>query len=402
VRREYDVAIAGGGPVGLTLALALTGTRYRVALLESAPPRTSTVGVDSRGLAFSPASVRVFEALRLWDRIARCAAPIRRIHVSEAGRFGCVRLDAAALGVEWLGQVVAADELGRLLSTEASGRENVEVLRPAHVARVSLDGSGVTLGADTADGTVELRCRLLVAADGARSTLRGKLGINAAMHDYGQTAVVAAVTPARAHAGTAWERFSAQGPTALLPLPDGRCTAVLCVTSINADAVLALPDREFLEFLDARSGRRLGGFSAAGKRSAWPLQRVVAVTQRRGRALLLGNAAHTMHPNAAQGLNLALRDIAALAERLAGAGDDPGAAEVLDGYVAAREPDQQFVLGFTHGLAELFCTESCGRTVARRVAMLLTERAPPLKRALTRRAAGLYGRQPTWVRGAAW
>jgi 2-octaprenyl-6-methoxyphenol hydroxylase len=263
-----------------------------------------------------------------------------------------------------------------------------------------MDENGVAFRVDAGGESKQLECRLLVAADGARSALRETLGVQAVAHDYGQTAIVSVVKPVRDHGGGAFERFSPQGPTALLPLHGGRCTAVLCVPTAAADWHLGMPDREFLDELDRRSGWRLGGFTAAGDRSAWPLVRLVAGAQARGRVLFLGNAAHTLHPNAAQGLNLAVRDIAALAE-LVTAADDPGGADLIREYLAMRRADQDFVIGFTHGLAELFYTERCGRDLARRAGMLLIERLPPLKRALVQRAAGLRGRQPRWVRGAA-
>jgi 2-octaprenyl-6-methoxyphenol hydroxylase len=397
VRREYDVAIAGGGPVGLTLALALARTRFRTVLIESASPGARR---DDRGLALSPATVRVFSALGLWDRLRDLAAPIRCIHVSESGAFGAVRLDAAELGLDWLGQVVPSEDLGRLLVEEASGRENIEFLRPARAGRAVQDHRGVALDVDSGAESLPVQCRLLIAADGARSALRQALGVAAVTHDYGQTAIVASVKPARAHGGAAFERFSPAGPTALLPRADGRCTAVLCVQRDGADAVLAMPDRDFLALLDERSGRRLGGFRDAGPRSAWPLMRVVAAAQVHGRTLFMGNAAHTVHPNAAQGFNLAVRDIAMLAEILAGA-SDPGAASVLEDYVAARKEDQAAVVGFAHGLSELFYNEHCGRKLVRRAGMFLSERLPVVKHALVRRATGLYGRQPAWVRGVA-
>jgi len=400
VQRDYDVVIAGGGPVGMTLALALAGTRLRVALVESAS--AASPERDDRGLALSPATVCVFSALGLWDGISTHAAPIRRIHVSEERAFGAVRLEAAALGLEWLGQVVPAAQLGRLLADEVAKRDDsIEMFRPARAGRATMNEQGAVLEVETGAGFFPLQCRLLIAADGARSALRQVLGVDAAVHDYGQTAIVASVTPARPHDGTAFERFSPHGPTALLPLQDGRCTAVLCVPRAEGEIVRALPDREFLELLDERNGRRLGGFTATGPRSAWPLFRVLAGTQARGRALILGNAAHTVHPNAAQGFNLAVRDIAELAGLLTDGGADPGTAGLLDAYVAARKADQDRVLGFTHGLAELFYTDACGRRLARRAGMLLTERVPVLKRALVRRGAGLAGRQPAWVRGTA-
>jgi 2-octaprenyl-6-methoxyphenol hydroxylase len=400
LHRDCEVAIAGGGPVGLTLALALAGARVRVALIESASPASPDSRRDDRGLALSPATVRVFAALGLWDRLRDRAAPIRRIHVTESGAFGAVRLDAAELGLDWLGQVVPSEDLGRLLAEEVSTRKDIALLRPARAGRARQDDRGVVLEVESGGESFIVRCRLLIAADGARSALRQALGVAAVTHDYGQTAIVASVTPVRAHGSTAFERFSPAGPTALLPRLDGRCTAVLCVQRDGADSVLAMSDRDFLGLLDERSGRRLGGFVDAGPRAAWPLMRVVAAAQVHGRTLLMGNAAHTVHPNAAQGFNLAVRDIAALAELLSGSGD-PGARELLEAYVEVRGDDQASVVAFTHGLAELFYNENCGRKLVRRASMFLTERLPFMKRALVERAAGLQGRQPAWVRGVA-
>jgi 2-octaprenyl-6-methoxyphenol hydroxylase len=383
----------------MTLALALAGAVRRIALIESAPVPSPGDRRDDRGLALSPSTARVFEALGLWDRIGPVATPIRRIHVSEEGRFGCVRLDAADLGGAALGHVVPAAQLASILAAAVAGRGNVEVLRPARVGGVTLDESRVAFAVEAGGESLQLECRLLVAADGARSALRKALGVRAVSHDYGQTAIVSAVKPARDHGGGAFERFSPQGSTAILPLHGGRCTAVLCVPTAAADTHLGMPERAFLDELDRRGGRRLGGFTAGGGRSAWPLVRVVAGVQARGRVLFLGNAAHTLHPNAAQGLNLAVRDIAALAE-LVQAAADPGGADLIREYLAMRKADQDFVISFTHELAGLFYTEHCGRALARRAGMLLIERLPPLKRALVRRAAGLRGRQPRWVRGA--
>ncbi|HEY7841644.1 MAG TPA: FAD-dependent monooxygenase, partial [Gammaproteobacteria bacterium] len=376
---------------------ALAPTRFRIVLMESA---SANARRDDRGLALSPATVRVFSALGLWDRLRDSATPIRRIHVSESGAFGAVRLDAAELGLEWLGQVVPSDDLGRLLVEEVSGRENIEFLRPARAGRAVQDHRGVALDVESGAESLQVQCRLLIAADGARSALRQALGVAATTHDYGQTAIVASVRPARAHGGAAFERFSPTGPTALLPRADGWCTAVLCVPRDGADAVLNMSDRDFLLLLEERSGRRLGGFLETGPRGAWPLVRVVAEAQMHGRTLFMGNAAHTVHPNAAQGFNLAVRDIAALAELLSDV-PDPGSSTLLADYVAVRETDHESVVGFTHGLAELFYNDHCGRKLVRRTGMLLAERLPAVKRALVRRAAGLYGRQPACVRGVA-
>lgn len=394
MRPDYDVAIAGGGPAGLCLALALSGSGHRVLLIEAA----AAAAADQRGLALAPASTRILAGLGVWDAIRPQATPIRKLHVSEAGRFGCVRLDASEFGLEALGHVVPAAELVRLLAQAVSACGNVTVLRPARVTGI-LQEHGVSSFDVEGGVTQRLHSRLLVAADGTRSALRDLLGIAATEYDYGQSAIVTTVTPVRDHEGTAFERFSPAGPTALLPQADGRCTAILGVPAGRAAAHLAMNDEEFLETLDQRSGRRLGGFCAVAARAAWPLRRVLAERQLQGRVLLLGNAAHTLHPNAAQGLNLALRDIAGLAELLVTA-PDPGADGLLQAYVAARLPDQRRVAGFTHGIARLFYTDQCLPAALRRAAMLLSERMPPLRRALLRHGSGLAGRQPRSVRGA--
>jgi 2-octaprenyl-6-methoxyphenol hydroxylase len=403
--RHYDVAIAGGGLAGASLALALSRIPLRVALIEPAAPNAAAPAAgDDRGMALSPASRRILAALEVWPVLDDSAMPIRRIHISEQGRFGVALLDAAMLNAEALGWTVAAGTLGRVLLDAVESAGNVEMFCPARVERVSAAAQVRRLILTGDAGNIELECRLLVAADGARSSLRDALGIAADTHDYGQTAIVAGVTPAVDPDGTAFERFSDSGPLALLPMREGRCKLVCCVPRGEANAYLEMSNDDFLEAIDRRFGRRLGGFCDPGKRSAWPLLKVRAERQTAERAVLIGNAAHTMHPNGAQGFNLTLRDAAALAEQIgthARAGGDPGAARVLEIWETSRRADQDAVIGFSHGLAQLFCSPRLPLRAVRRAALMATEFLPSFRNALLERASGLHGRQPAWVRGAA-
>lgn len=399
----YDIGIVGGGIVGASLGLALRDSPGGVVLIESqARPAAGQEGPDARALALSLASQRILERLGVWKRVAASANPIKRVHVSEQGRFGATRLDASLLGLTALGYVVGAAELGAVLVDEIGRAQGVDVRCPARVTGVSIGKKSVNVRIQGADGDARIRCKLLIAADGTHSPLRSMLGIAAEEVDYGQTALVAAVTARVDHADTAYERFTPAGPLALLPLRDRRCMAVFCVKNAELDGYLRMNDADFLSRIEARHGRRLGGFSRIGPRSRYPLLWVRPERQVAGRVVLMGNAAHTLHPNAAQGLNLALRGVAGLAERLypvLRSRKDPGDAATLAAYVDSRVADQRRVTAFTDGLARLFYSEDPVKRLARNLGMLLVDLAPPLKRAMLRSATGLWGPQPAWVRG---
>jgi len=397
---DFDIAIAGGGMVGASLALALRHSGYRIALIESvAPGQAAQPSYDDRGIALSLASARVLRHVGIWDQVHRSATPIRRVHVSEQSRFGCVRMDAASLGAEALGHVVIARELGGALWECVRAAGNITAICPESVLHVE---QGVDLLAAHCSVSGRLRCRLLVVADGVESGLRAQLGIDVVRHDYRQSAIVANVTMGQPHADTAYERFDSTGPLALLPLGQQRMVAVNCVASPGVPEWLALGDAEYCAQLDQRLGGRLGGFVQCGARRVYPLQRVWPDRQVSGRAVLLGSAAANLHPNGAQGFNLALRDVAALAESLAGGpGTDPGSAPILAGFAEARREDRERVSGFSHALAQTFASGNPLLTGARQAGMLLTDLLPPVKRELMLFGAGLRGRQPGCVRNAA-
>ncbi len=398
MQTDYDITIAGGGMVGAGLACALAGSRYRVAVIEAvAPDDAIQPSYDDRGLSLSLASQRILSALGVWPALSAEATPIEHIHVSDRGRFGFVRLHAADLNLPAMGYVVVARQLGRALLARLHSADNIDFLCPARVDTVRVSAEAATLRL-AGDGR-ELTGRLLVVADGARSGLRDRLGFVIDEKDYGQTAIVANVTPERGHENRAFERFTDSGPVALLPLSGNRCASVFTVPREAADDYMALPDADYLERLQQRFGRRLGRLVQVGRRKSYPVVKLVPDTPLGDRALLLGNAAHTIHPNGAQGFNLGLRDAAALAEvLLQSPAADAGAPAPLQEYLARRRADQQRVIRFTDRLAEWFYNDDPLRIVVRDTGMLLTDLVPAFKRAFMRRAMGVAGRQPAMVR----
>ncbi|PWV64555.1 2-octaprenyl-6-methoxyphenyl hydroxylase [Plasticicumulans acidivorans] len=396
---DYDIVVVGGGMAGACLAAALDGLGLRIALIEAQAWSTGDThpGYDERTLALGWGSRRIFEGLGVWPDLLEAATPIRRIHISDRGHVGVARLDCRDEGVEALGYVVAARAIGAALQQRLAGLRDVDLLCPASVESVGPESTAVVLHVRTAGTTRALRARLVVAADGARSTLREQLGVPTLEWDYGQTAIIANVTPQYPHAGVAYERFTADGPLALLPHGERRCALVLTVASQAADAALAMDDAAFLALVQARFGERLGRFERVGHRQAHPLRLVKAREHARERVALVGNAAHTLHPIAGQGFNLGLRDVAALAEVIVDAvraGADPGAPSVLARYADWRRWDQRKTIGFTDGLARLFTSPLPPLMLARNLGLLAFDLCAPAKRALARQMMGLAGRQP--------
>ncbi len=399
---ELDVVVAGAGPVGAVLALALTAGGARCAVLEAAGADTGgPPGYDDRYLALALASQRILATLGLWSPLVSRAGTLRSVHVCERGRFGATRLDAALIGEDALGYVVPAHALGETLLARLRHGDGGRMLCPARLTGLRVGAEAVRI---ETDATAPLRARLLIGADGGASQVRACLGIETDEHDYGQTAIVCNVTPARPHGDQAFERFTPQGPLALLPLPGGRCGLVWTVPHDRAAAALALDDEAFAAAATLASGRRLGRIARVGRRSHYPLRQVRAHRQHADRVVLAGNAVHVLHPNAAQGLNLGLRDAAVLAEHVLGAlraGADPGAPDTLAAYVAARARDQHRTALLSDGLARLFGIDFAPLGCLRGLGLAAFDRLPPAKAALVRAATGLSGRVPRLALGLA-
>lgn len=402
---DFDVIIVGGGMAGASLAIALAAENIRIALIEAVSPRAeSQPSYDDRGLALSLASQRILISLDLWDAVSSSANPIEHVHVSDQYHFGFVRLHAEQMHLPALGHVVLARELGRILMERINVTKNIQFICPAQVKDIVIhpEQAEVTLLQD--GNTSEITAHLVVAADGSYSPVRKILGIKTDFRDYGQTAIVTNVTPGKPHNNTAFERFTTQGPLALMPSTENRCVVVFTVASESAEHYLNMIDDEFLAVLQSRFGRRLGKFQRLGLRKSYPMQLIIAREQVRERVVILGNAAHTLHPNSAQGFNLCLRDIAGLAEILLPAvrdREDPGQRRLLNQYHDLRRPDQVQVTRFTDGLASMFYNDLPHKIWFRNTGMLLMDICPSLKKSFALRAMGLHGKQPAMVRGLA-
>lgn len=402
-RQRFDVVIVGGGLVGATLASALAPLRLSVAVVEAVSlDAAQQPSYDDRATALAWGSRQILAGIGLWEGLAAAAAPIRHIHISDRGRFGHAELHASEHGVEALGYVVLNRALGAVLHGALARQPELTLLCPARVEAVATDADGVTCRVAVAGESHTLEARLLVAADGANSAVRGMLGIGARTWSYGQVAVIANLSPELPRLDWAFERFTDSGPMALLPLPDGRAAAVWTVAEAEAPALLALDDAGFLARFSDRFGDRLGGFSRVGRRAHHPLAMVRAEDQVARRAVILGNAAHALHPIAGQGFNLSLRDVAALAEVIADGqaeGADPGAAAGLARYQAWRVGDQRETMLFTDALTRVFDNPLGPVALARNLGLLAFDLLPPVKQRLARHSMGLAGHLPRLARG---
>jgi 2-octaprenyl-6-methoxyphenol hydroxylase len=398
---EFDVAIVGGGMVGASLALALSGTGIRVLLIEGAAPDSrAQPSFDDRTTALGNGSRRIFESLGVWSHMAPQAAAIRTIHVSEAGRFGFARLRAPEQGIDAFGFVVTNRVIGSALWGALAGASGITTRVPARTEGLEIGPDAVRITVVTDIGVREaVRARLVVAADGAHSGVRSAAGIAAHVEDYEQVAIVANVGSDRPQDATAYERFTSTGPIALLPLHDGSYGLVWTARPEHATSLLALADGEFLSQLQARFGWRAGRFTRVGRRAAYPLQLSRADTTVAARTVLIGNAAQALHPVAAMGFNLGLRDAAMLAEVVASGAADPGSPAVLEKFSHWRAGDRSGVVRFTDGLVKLFGDTRPGAGLLRDLGLLLFDLAPPAKSALARVSSGFSGPTPRLARG---
>ena len=386
---DYDCAIIGAGMVGASAAVALARRGLAVALLERrAAPSSQAIAADVRALVLSAASVEILSAAGLWTALALQAEAITDIHVHERGQFGAVRLNARSAGLAALGWACPADGLLASVQSAAEHCAGVSAHWGAHYTghRVADDEVRITFEQDGTQGS--LPARLLSAADGADSAVRDTAGIALDVHDYAQDAIVANLVVSRPQAHTAFERFTMRGPLALIPRGGARYVAVQCLDRDGAESAVALSDSDYLTLLERRFGLRLGRLSQLGARHRHRLIRREAARLTAPRLALAGNAARTVHPNAAQGLNLGLRDVAALVALL-GPGVDGGSGAVLARYAASRADDQSRTVGFTDALAQGFISRSPLVACARRAALTAAAHLPGLRRRLVVEASGL-------------
>ncbi len=402
-RNQVDVLIAGGGFAGLTLAIALRqglGPSFSVAVADPALGR-SHAG-DERASAIVAAVRRLFATLGVWQAVADQAQPILGMVVTDSRLGDAVR----PVFLTFAGEVEPGEPFAHMIENQllvaalsAKAESEGVVLKSAAIGKVSHDGNQV--GAALSDGTV-LNARLLVAADGARSAIRASAGIATHGWEYGQSAIVINVAHERDHQGRAEEHFLPAGPFAILPLSGRRCSIVWTETTAQAERIVALPDDAFHAELEQRFKLELGEIEVIGARRVHPLGFFVARSFIAERLALIGDAAHVIHPIAGQGLNMGLKDVAALAEVIVDAarlGLDPGAADVLERYQRWRRFDTVAMGLATDGLNRLFSNRSDVLRLARDVGLGLVDRLPNLKRLFIREAAGLVGEVPKLLRG---
>ncbi|MBU8975422.1 2-octaprenyl-6-methoxyphenyl hydroxylase [Lysobacter sp. MMG2] len=400
----HDVVIVGGGLVGASLAIALERLGLDVGLVEATPPGTLPAVFDERNLSFAEATVNALTALGVMQKLRAPAGAIQRIHISRRGDFGRGLLDAARYGRSEFGRVVVARDFGEALEARLAEATTLTRYRPVRflgLADVSDESRAIRVA--DADGERLLHTRLLVAADGTRSAVRETLGIGVDEHDYLQALFIARVRGSRPPDGTAYERLGNDGPTALLPRGDRHYGLIHAVAREDADAVAALDEAGFLARAQEAFGWRAGRFLSCGPRSAHAAIRVVAHRTVAPRAVLIGNAAQTIHPIGAQGFNLGLRDALTLAELIADmraldASGDCGHAALLDAYTARRREDRERTVGFSDGLARLTANAAPLLRPLRSLGLFAVDRVASAQSYLVGGAMGYRGDVPALCR----
>lgn len=389
-----SVIIIGGGMAGASLALALSNlTKGQVAidLVEAQElAHHQHPGFDARAIALAQGTCQQLDTVNLWSALADKATPIETIHISDRGHSGLVTLDAKRDGLPAFGQVIELHDAGARLFALLRKAPGVTLHCPAKMLSVTrtIDSAKVTL-----DNGTELSGQLLVAADGSFSSLGHALQINWQQYDYQQIALTANVTMSEAHAGRAFERFTPNGPLALLPMSDNRCSLVWCHPASAHHEVKQWDDRQFCQELQRAFGWRLGAVEQVGKRHSYPLVLRTAQQHTGHRLVLVGNAAQTLHPIAGQGFNLGLRDVMVLAKVLAEAmrkGQDLGSYQTIGDYGQCRKADQQATIALTDGLIHLFANDLLPLAVVRNLAMMAIDNCALLRHRLMCQTLGQF------------
>jgi len=389
---DYDLLIVGGGLAGNCLALALKNTSLRIAIIEAnTREQLQDSPAGDRALALASGTVMMLEKLDSWQGISHAATPIKHIHVSDRGHFGKTRLSAQKEHVDALGYVISARDLETYVADQVL-KAGIELISPARVTGLMSGDKEICVSLKQGNDALNLSARLLVGADGGLSSVRQLLNIGQHTTEYGQTAIVTTVQSSLPHKNTAYERFTASGPLALLPIARNQCAVVWTRSTEDANALMLGSEVDFLAELQQCFGFKLGELSLSAPRRAFPLSLIRAETMVTGRALIIGNAAHQLHPVAGQGFNLGLRDVVQLAERLIKQSDinnDIGDANFLNEYAISRKKDHDRTIGFTDAVVKIFSNKWLALALARNVGLTLLDHIPVAKTLLTRQAMGL-------------
>jgi 2-octaprenyl-6-methoxyphenol hydroxylase len=401
---DYDLAIVGGGIIGNTLAVALQNSGLRVVSIESQAQSISIA--KNRAYVLSLLSGQIFAGLGIWPEVLPQVTQFSQIQISDADYAGVVKMYPQDLGRETLGYAATHETLLTALQTKLRSATNITVMCPAQVVGVAHTATGAEITIQTPDRELptKIRTSLVIAADGAKSALREQAGIATSGWNYWQSCITATIKPEKPHRDVAYERFWYAGPIGVLPLADGRCQVVWTVPHQQAEELRDLPAGEFLAELEHCTGGLLGKLELDSHRWLFPVKLMQSKDYIADRLALIGDAAHCCHPVAGQGMNLGIRDAAALAEILVAAqqaGEDIGSKAVLQRYAQWRKPENWVILAFTDVLDRMFSTRLLPIVIVRRLGLFLLDRIPAFKYLALRLMTGLAGKIPQVANQAA-
>src|SRR5690554_290686 len=409
--QEFDIAIIGGGLVGTSLASLLAASQpdLHIALIDkhsikNESERGYAPSFDARSTALAYGSMEIFQELGVWEQLRQHATPIRQVHVSDRGHLAGSIIDAAEQNIEAVGYVIENAWLGKVLSAHIQQQKNVTCISPARVESISPRQQGALVHVVAAEQTFDLHCKLAVVADGGDSPLRRALGIDTDITRYHQSAIIANVAFSQPHELIAYERFTAQGPLALLPLGESgaskQAALVWTLPEAEAERHLRMDDQQFLSALQACFGYRSGRFERVSQRYAYPLQLVTAREQIRSHTVLMGNAAHFLHPVAGQGFNLALRDCVCLTGVLLRGrqqGTTLGELDSLQEYLKRQQNDQFMTIYFSDRLVKLFSSASLPLIALRHLGFISLAALPAAKDLFAAQTMGTAGASLRWL-----
>jgi 2-octaprenyl-6-methoxyphenol hydroxylase len=394
---DYDLAIVGGGIIGNTLAVALQNSGLRVVSIES---QAQSVSISKgRAYVLSMLSGRIFEGLGIWNQILPQITQFSQIQISDADYAGVVKLYPQDLGTETLGYAASHEVLLTALQAKLQTAPNITVMCPAQVMQIDYTATDAEISIQTpaSDTPLKIRASLVIAADGAKSSLRDRAGIETTGWNYWQSCITATIKPEYHHQNIAYERFWYDGPIGVLPLADGRCQVVWTLPHQQAEQLRDLPVSEFLRQLEHCTGGLLGKLELDSQRWLFPVKLMQSKQYIAPRLALIGDAAHCCHPVAGQGMNLGIRDAAALAQVLVAAhqaGEDIGSKAVIQRYANWRKPENWVILAFTDFLDRVFSTQILPIVTIRRFGLLLLDRVPVFKYLALKLMTGLAGKIP--------
>lgn len=383
----YDAIIVGGGPVGLMLSIGLAEQGRKVLLVERSLPEFSP-SFDGRVLALTYASKRFLEQLNIWQKLEPHTTSIEHVHVSQKGYMGLTHLHAKEMNVPALGYSVTASDLGNVLWSNAEAHKSIRVLTESELVSYEQQDDKMLVQLQVQDTLFTFQSLLLVGSDGTQSKVRELMGVELQEKSYDAFGVIAKIETELNPQGWSFERFTKEGPVALLPMTENFHKAVMVLPSKKMDWVKSLNDKEFIQAFSEKMGERLGRFLSVSERVIYPLKETYALEMAKGRTVLMGNAAHTQHPVAAQGLNLGIADIQVFLE-VVQENSDIGEPSGLQVYQIKQQPHHEKIMGLTDGLIHIFQNASPVIGHMRGIGLMVMEAAPALRQRFTRMGMGI-------------